>query len=258
MASKETRSVYLILHTSFCGLWSTELLEEPIPLEEVRGSWKQCSYFRATRVLVTKSLFQSFEKCLPVFRLSPNFLRLCWCSVQLTALVHGWGGCQYLGSGHTQHGGVMQCGHLWASVAREGCRTLWHSWIVSGHPKLRLALTGQHESLTSTLPSWSLGVRRGKPSPLLPIFFSRQTELRGYYGTEQRVSTGCKLLFTVFFSHFSKEAICENRTFSGSSPTKRKCSHMGIWDSAFWLSCPVLATLDPVKRLLFQGQQKQK
>lgn len=128
----------------------------------------------------------------------------------------------------------------------------------SGHPKLRLAVTGQHESLTSTLPSWSLGVRRGKPSSLVPIVFSRQTELQGYYGTEQRVSTGCKLLFTVFFSHFSKEAICENRTFSGSSPTKRKCSHMGIWDNAFWPSCPVLAALDPVKRLLFQGQQKQK
>lgn len=118
---------------------------------------------------MTKSLFQSFGKCLPVLCLSPGFLRLCLCP-QFTLLLwlKGSGGCQYLGCGHTQQGDVMLCGYPWTSVAWEGDRALWYSSMVSRHLNW-----GQH-SLANvkvsphTLPSWCLGVRRGEPSPLLP------------------------------------------------------------------------------------------
>lgn len=135
----------------FSGLWNNELSVEVIPLEEVKDLWEQCSHFRPTKVL-TKSLFQSFGKCLPTLFLSSGFLRLClWPQFTLLLGLNGLGGWQYLGCGHTPWWG---CYTVWLYMNFSSLGGLPGSlMLLIGFwaPALKPALTGQCESLTSCL-----------------------------------------------------------------------------------------------------------
>lgn len=114
--------------------------------------------------------------CLP-----SGFLRLCVCSpftllpwLEELVAVSTW-------AVDIHNGGIAQCGHnmtlrvLWGL---SGSLMLLSSFWTETGPELRPAPSGHCRVEPDALPSWFLGVRRGKPTLLLPMFFSRQTELQ--------------------------------------------------------------------------------
>lgn len=176
---------------------------------------------------MTKSLLQSFEKCLSFLCLCPNFLRLCWCP-QSTSLLQLWarwlsvlgfwtypvGGCyaRWLHMNFSSPGGLL------GSLMFFDC-----SWA----PELRPG----GESSPHTLPSWSLGVRRGKPPPLLPIFSSRQAAARVLWHRKTWVNRVRIALYSFLFTFQQWGHLWEQNILRVITHKKKMQAygHLGQW-----------------------------